>query len=65
VLPRFYQRVPDGSAADVRAKGKYDKKTMTVEFSRAINTGHNDDESLVDSFFIKLIRCEGVDNNTF
>ena len=53
-LPRFYQRTPKGSASDVKAKGIFNK-TLTVEFSRKLNTENRDDIDLNNKFFIKLI----------
>jgi hypothetical protein len=54
-LPRFYQRKPRGSAGDVKAKGKLDKKTVTIEFARKLQTGHSDDFILNRKLFMKLI----------
>ncbi len=53
-LPRFYQRNPKGSAADVKTKGVFNK-LLTVEFSRKLNTNHKDDIDLNGKFFMKLI----------
>jgi len=36
---RYVTREPSGSAADVTAKGAWNKKTWTVEFSRLLETG--------------------------
>jgi hypothetical protein len=42
-VDRFYSRAPSGSAADVKAKGRWSKGEWTVEFSRKIKTKHADD----------------------
>lgn len=41
--PKFVSRTPTGSRADVRAKGEWQDKTWTVEFSRRLDTGNDDD----------------------
>jgi len=46
-IERFYQRKPSGSAADVKAKGKWEKGFWTVEFSRKLKTGNDDDIDFV------------------
>lgn len=43
VLPRFYNRVPSGSIADVDAIGIWRNQEYTIEIARKLNTGHNDD----------------------
>ncbi|HCE42624.1 MAG TPA: hypothetical protein DET40_03650 [Lentisphaeria bacterium] len=45
-VPRFYQRPPTGSAADVKAKGTWKEGVWTVEFCRKIKTGNPDDMDL-------------------
>ncbi len=42
-VPLFRFRQPAGSRADVRAKGGWKNGVCTVEFARALNTGHGDD----------------------
>jgi hypothetical protein len=42
-LPRYNQSTPEGSLADVRAKGSWNSGVWTVEFSRKMNTGNTDD----------------------
>lgn len=59
-LPRFYQRAPNGSAADVRAKGKVKDGILTVEFSRNIESGHSDDLPLNKKLFMKISFQPGV-----
>jgi hypothetical protein len=43
VLPRFYPQQPQGSRADVRAKGVWHQGVWTIELQRQLNTGHADD----------------------
>lgn len=38
---RFAQ--PNGSRADIRAKGEWNEGTWTIEFARPLDTGHSDD----------------------
>lgn len=42
-LPRFYLNQPEGSRADVRAKGIWHNNTWTLEFGRKMHTGNADD----------------------
>jgi hypothetical protein len=42
-IPRYLPRQPSGSMADVRAKGRWDRGRWTVEFSRRLTTGSQDD----------------------
>lgn len=42
-LPQFAPQKPEGSRADVRAKGVWANKEWTIEFARKLNTGHDDD----------------------
>jgi DMSO reductase family type II enzyme heme b subunit len=41
--PQYEAVAPTGSAADVRAKGRWRNGEWTVEISRALRTGHDDD----------------------
>ena len=59
-LPRFFQRTPKGSAADVRAKGEIQNGVLTLEFSRHRNTGNKDDFVLNDKLFMKMIFQPGT-----
>ena len=43
VLQRFEHRIPSGSRADIRAKGRWKDGFWTIEFSRRLDTGHFDD----------------------
>ncbi len=42
-LPRFYPYQPEGSRADVRAKGVWHNNAWTLEFGRKMHTGNADD----------------------
>ncbi len=42
-LERFIPQSPSGSRADVRAKGRWHKGYWTIEFSRLLENGNNDD----------------------
>jgi hypothetical protein len=42
-LPRFKNCAPSGSRADVRAKGQWQSGIWSIEFRRALGTGHPDD----------------------
>ena len=44
--PRFENIPPTGSRADVKAKGIWRDGEWTIEFKRALNTGHADDLAL-------------------
>jgi hypothetical protein len=43
VVPRFYPQQPQGSRADVRAKGRWHQGAWTIELQRQLQTGHQDD----------------------
>lgn len=43
VIDRYPKSTPDGSRADVIAKGKWEKGFWTIEFERKLDTGHSDD----------------------
>ena len=45
-VPQYLPGRPSGSAADVRAKGKWSDGRWTLELSRRLNTGHDDDTPL-------------------
>ncbi|MBF0383825.1 MAG: hypothetical protein HQL69_22645 [Magnetococcales bacterium] len=42
-IPRFIFRTPEGSRADVRAKGHWKNGLWTIEYARKLKTGHKDD----------------------
>lgn len=69
-LPRFYNRTPKGSAADVSAKGNWDKKHLKIEFSRLLGTGNKDDIPLKKgTFYIQVHRgtptIKSINKNKF
>jgi hypothetical protein len=43
VVARFIPHTSSGSRADIEAKGKWKDGFWTIEFCRALKTGHNDD----------------------
>lgn len=43
MAPRFENVMPTGSRADICAKGRWANGRWTIEFSRLLNTGHEDD----------------------
>ncbi|NGZ25782.1 MAG: hypothetical protein G8345_02705 [Magnetococcales bacterium] len=45
-MPGFITQQPDGSRADIRAKGLWQNKIWSVEFARKLQTGHLDDVQL-------------------
>ncbi len=47
VVVQYKSQKPNGSAADVRAKGSWRSGWWTVEWSRKLNTGHEDDTVFV------------------
>lgn len=42
-IAQFQKRTPEGSRADIRAKGVWREGRWTIEFARPLNTGHPDD----------------------
>ncbi len=42
-VPKYAQQQPGGSRADIRAKGVWRDAAWTIEFARALDTGHADD----------------------
>lgn len=42
-VSQYTNNIPDKSAADIRAKGKWENGKWTLEFARALNTGNDDD----------------------
>ncbi len=43
MVPSYQHTQPTGSRADVKAKGLWKDGYWTIEFARALNTGHDDD----------------------
>jgi len=48
VVDSFEQQEPDGSMADVRGKGIHDGKGWTLEMGRKFDTGHPEDDAVID-----------------
>jgi hypothetical protein len=46
VVPQHVAQAPDGSAADIRAKGAHKDGVWSVELARKLRTGHKDDTAL-------------------
>jgi hypothetical protein len=42
-IPKYAYRDPQRSRADIRAKGRWQNMTWTIEFGRKLDTGHHDD----------------------
>ena len=66
-VPRYRNRQPEGSRADVRAKGYWKDGVWCIEFSRKLNTGHIDDvqfdTSLTYRFGVSLREIAGKEPN--
>ena len=60
LLPRFMNREPSGSAADVKARGHWVGEWLTVEFSRKLDTKHSDDIALSKNLKISILRSKGA-----
>ncbi|ETW96104.1 MAG: hypothetical protein ETSY1_27970 [Candidatus Entotheonella factor] len=45
--PKYYPRQPQGSRADIRAKGRWEAGHWTIEWARKLQTGHDDDLALI------------------
>ena len=68
-VARFTPGRPTGSAADVRAKGEWADSNWTVEFSRKLDTGHDDDTRLSPTRNYRMAlsvhdRTSGMDKST-
>jgi hypothetical protein len=46
-VAQFTAQAPEGSAADVKAKGAWKENVWTLEFARKLDTSHADDRALV------------------
>jgi hypothetical protein len=60
ILPRFHINQPDGSRADVKAKGHWENGSWTIEFRRNLLTGNHDDVqfSPAQKYFFGVSRYE-------
>lgn len=59
VLPRFYRRTPEGSAADVTASGAVKDGMLSLELSRAVDTGNKDDLKFAGPLCLRLVLTPG------
>ncbi len=59
MVPRFMNREPSGSVADVRARGHWDKGRLTIEFARKLDTGWKDDIVLGRVLLVSVAREPG------
>jgi hypothetical protein len=68
---QYISRTPEGSRADVRAKGVWKDGTWTIEFGRKLNTGNADDvqfnpaskKKYLFGISIKSLYGEAIDNS--
>jgi hypothetical protein len=60
ILPRFLIKQPTGSRADVKAKGRWENGTWTIEFRRNFLTGNLDDVqfNIAQKFLLGVSRYE-------
>lgn len=69
VVPQYTPAEPEGSRADVKAKGVWNNSSWTIEFARKLITGNDDDVQLEpDSgkkylFGVSIKSCYGEDFN--
>ncbi len=47
MVAQYYPRQPEGSRADIRAKGVWREGRWTIEWARKLQTGHDDDVAFV------------------
>ncbi len=65
VVPQYVSQVPEGSRADVQAKGVWSKGFWTIEFARKLDTGNSDDVQFSTSpgskflFGVSIKSCYG------
>lgn len=59
-MPKYYFVQPEGSRADIKAKGVWKNGVWTIEFERALNTKHNDDVQfeLSNNYYFGVSRYE-------
>jgi len=65
VVPKYKFSIPEGSRADIKAKGFWHDGTWTIEFQRALNTGHRDDLQFktTKNYFFGVSRYEIAGRN--
>jgi hypothetical protein len=54
-LPRFYSRIPTGSAGDVKGRCLINNGIVVHEFARKLKTGNSDDLDLDSPFTLRII----------
>ena len=65
LAPRFANREPTGSRADVSAKGRWSKGVWTIEFARKLDTGHDDDVSFAPGGeYLFIVSCYEMSGDT-
>lgn len=66
-VPRYKNRRPMGSRADIRAKGNWKNGVWTIEWARKLKTGHTDDvqfeSGLIYSFGVSRFEIAGKSAN--
>jgi len=63
--PRFFNRQPSASRADVSARGCWRDGIWTVEFARKLNTGHDDDVGFaVGGKYLFIVSCYEMSGDT-
>jgi len=63
--PRFANRQPTGSRADISARGCWREGIWTVEFARKLNTGHDDDVTFtVGGKYLFIVSCYEISGDT-
>lgn len=56
--PRFTNRQPQGSRADVRARGNWHDGAWTIEFARKLDTGNGDDVAFrIGATYAFIVSC--------
>ena len=58
IVSRYESRVPEGSRADIRARGRWHDGYWSIEFARRLDTGHDDDIAFVpNQVYLFAISC--------
>jgi hypothetical protein len=64
-VPRFSNRQPTSSRADVSAKGIWREGLWTIEFARKLNTGHDDDAPFaIGGEYLFIVSCYEMSGDT-
>ena len=65
IVPRFYPRQPQGSRADIRAKGVWHDGRWTLEFARQLKTGHDNDLAFsLGGVYLFAVSCYEMASDT-